>query len=341
MPCAPSPGHRRVPSCPVPTEDDPGPPRRPMTQLDARPPTDPEQSPSKPAAGSRTGSGGWFRAVWRWHFFASIVIVPVLLVLATTGLIYLFRFQLEPLLHPDLLKVDQPAGMDFQQPYGAQLDAAQRAYPDATLTSVAEPRSAERPTVINAEMPDGTVREIYVNPWGADVLGSMNPDTTLSGYAVRLHADLMSGVWGDRLLEARGLLGAGQRAHGLLPVLARATSPCPQAEVPAVLARPHRRGRRHRPAHPPRLRPPVDRLLGSPGPGARHPAGHLPVEPRPRRRVGPRIHPRRVPAPQPRRALGRRQDRGARAPTRRDTTARSPTSTPRSTSPPEKASGTP
>ena len=176
-----------------------------MTQLDARPPTDPDDPrPARrttPRTGSRPGSGGWFRAVWRWHFFASIVIVPVLLVLATTGLIYLFRFQLEPLLHPDLLKVEQPAGMDFQQPYSAQLDAAQRAYPDATLTSVAEPRSAERPTVINAEMPDGTVREIYVNPWGAEVLGSMNPDTTLSGYAVRLHADLMSGVWGDRLME--------------------------------------------------------------------------------------------------------------------------------------------
>ena len=285
-----------------------------MTQLDARPPTDPDDPrPARrttPRTGSRPGSGGWFRAVWRWHFFASIVIVPVLLVLATTGLIYLFRFQLEPLLHPDLLKVEQPAGMDFQQPYSAQLDAAQRAYPDATLTSVAEPRSAERPTVINAEMPDGTVREIYVNPWGAEVLGSMNPDTTLSGYAVRLHADLMSGVWGDRLMGARCVLGAGQRPHGLLPVLAGTTRPRPEARVPTLLARPHRRSGRRRPAHPPRLRPPVDRLLGSAGPGARHRAGHLDVEPRPRRRVRPRIHAGRVPAAQPRRALGRRQDRG-------------------------------
>lgn len=168
-----------------------------MTQLDPRP----RARPATPHPEARTKSSGWFRAVWRWHFFASIVVVPVLLVLATTGLIYLFRFQLEPLLHPDLLRAEQPAGMDFTQPYNAQLDAAQRAYPDATLLAVAEPRSADRPNVITAEMPDGSPREIYVNPWGAEVLGSMNPDTTLSGYAVRLHADLMSGVWGDRLME--------------------------------------------------------------------------------------------------------------------------------------------
>ena len=168
-----------------------------MTQLDPRPRARP--APSRPEA--RPKSGGWFRAVWRWHFFASIVVVPVLLVLASTGLIYLFRFQLEPLLHPDLFGADQPAGMDFQQPYSAQLDAAERAYPDATLLAVAEPRSEGRATVITAEMPDGSPREIFVNPWGGEVLGSLNPDTTLSGYAVRLHADLMSGVWGDRLME--------------------------------------------------------------------------------------------------------------------------------------------
>ncbi|CAB4924090.1 unannotated protein [freshwater metagenome] len=168
-----------------------------MTQIDPRPRVRP--APSR--GGARTTSGGLFRAVWRWHFFASIVVVPVLLVLATTGLIYLFRFQLEPLLHPDLLRADRPAGMDFQQPYSAQMDAAERAYPDATLLAVAEPRSADRPTVITAEMPDGTPREIYVNPWGAEVLGSLNPDTTVSGYAVRLHADLMAGAWGDRLME--------------------------------------------------------------------------------------------------------------------------------------------
>ena len=173
-----------------------------MTQLDPRTSA---RTPSHPPTPRRTrrsaGHGGWFRAVWRWHFFASIVVVPVLLVLASTGLVYLFRFQLEPLLAPGLLSVEKPTEVDFQQPYAAQLGVAQHAYPDATIVAVAEPRSEERPTVLSATMPDGSAREIYVDPWTLDVLGSQDPDTTLSGYAVRLHADLMSGTWGDRLME--------------------------------------------------------------------------------------------------------------------------------------------
>lgn len=39
---------------------------------------------------------GLFRAFWRWHFYASAIVIPVLLVLAVTGLIYLFRHQIDP-----------------------------------------------------------------------------------------------------------------------------------------------------------------------------------------------------------------------------------------------------
>ena len=59
--------------------------------------------------------------------------VPVLLVLATTGLIYLFRFQLEPLLTPDLMTVEAPSETTVVQPYAAQLAAVEREFPDATV----------------------------------------------------------------------------------------------------------------------------------------------------------------------------------------------------------------
>ncbi len=72
---------------------------------------------------------GWFRAFWRWHFYASFLVIPVLLVLSVTGLIYLFRFQLEPLLHADVMKVAQPAGTDVAQPYAGQLAAVEKAHP--------------------------------------------------------------------------------------------------------------------------------------------------------------------------------------------------------------------
>ncbi|GAA4699319.1 PepSY domain-containing protein [Nocardioides conyzicola] len=160
-----------------------------------RDPADPPR-PTRP-----TTSGGWFRAVWRWHFFASFLVVPVLLLLAVTGLIYLFRFQLEPLLHPDLMKVDPPAGA-VAQPYLQQLAVVESAYPGSTAVSLTEPKNAHSPTVVSITTAAGEGRDVYVSPYGPEVLGSLDPDATLSGTAIRLHADLMTGSrWGGYVLE--------------------------------------------------------------------------------------------------------------------------------------------
>lgn len=151
----------------------------------------------------RPHTQGWFRAFWRWHFYASFLVVPVMLMLAITGLVYLLRFQIEPLLHPDLMRVTAPAGAQPQarQSYDSQLTAVRAAYPQATVVSMTEPAGLDRPTVFSTTTGDGAPRDVYVNPWDGAVLGSVNPDTTLSGYAVRLHGELMAGPVGDAVIE--------------------------------------------------------------------------------------------------------------------------------------------
>lgn len=154
-----------------------------------------EPAPKKPQG------AGLFRAFWRWHFYASAFVIPVILLLAATGLIYLFRFQLEPLLHPDLYTANPETSTQITQPYAAQQTAVEREYPGSTVVSMAEPREEGRPTIFSIEKADGSATDVFVNPYGGEVLGDQNPDTTLSGYAVRLHGDLMSGKWGDYLIE--------------------------------------------------------------------------------------------------------------------------------------------
>jgi uncharacterized iron-regulated membrane protein len=161
-------------------------------------PAAPERAPAPPEPRRTPSASGWFRAVWRWHFFASFLVVPILLLLATTGLIYLFRFQLEPLMHPDLMKVD-PGGI--AQPYVTQLAVVEQEYPGSTALSLAEPRDDHSPTIVSVTTADGEGRDVFVDPYRLEVLGSIDPDTTLSGRAIRLHADLMAGTWGDRVIE--------------------------------------------------------------------------------------------------------------------------------------------
>ncbi len=168
------------------------------TQLD---PAHPRARPARPARPGRPTGSGWFRAFWRWHFYAAFLTAPVLLLLAVTGLIYLFRFQLEPLIHADLMHVSAPSPESIRQPYANQLAAVEREFPDAQVVSMTEPRAEDRSTTVSLSMPDESTRDVFVNPYGAEVLGALDPDRTLSGYAVRLHGELMAGTWGERLIE--------------------------------------------------------------------------------------------------------------------------------------------
>lgn len=162
--------------------------------------------PDAPARRVRTG--GLFRALWRWHFYASVLVIPVLLVLASTGLVYLLRFQIEPVLHRDLMKVDVPARAD-RLSYDAQAASVHAAYPESRVVAVLEPAAADRSTdfTLSTAEPgtpswsDDTIREVYVNPYTGEVLGELDPQTTVSGWAKNAHRDLMLGTTGRYVAE--------------------------------------------------------------------------------------------------------------------------------------------
>ncbi|QIM23137.1 PepSY domain-containing protein [Phycicoccus sp. HDW14] len=141
-----------------------------------------------------------FRAFWRWHFYASIVVIPTVLVLAVTGLVYLFRFQIEPMLHHDLLRVSAPAGAT-PVTYDEQLTAVQQARPGDTVVSLTEPAAPDQSTRVTVSTPDDATRDVFVDPYTGRVLGALDPDSTISGTAVRIHANLMAGPVGDFVLE--------------------------------------------------------------------------------------------------------------------------------------------
>ena len=148
----------------------------------------------------------WFAAFWRWHFFASFLVIPVLAVLATTGLIYLFRFQLEPALHPDLMRIPAPAAGQPMAPYDEQLEIVQEAIvaeqpAGSAVAMMTEPLTPTTPSRFIVTLPDESTRDYFVDPYRLEVLGSLDPDRTLSGSAVLLHGELMAGAPGAYVME--------------------------------------------------------------------------------------------------------------------------------------------
>jgi uncharacterized iron-regulated membrane protein len=146
----------------------------------------------------------FYRTVWRWHFYAGLFVIPFMVILAITGSIYLFKPQLDTLMYRNLMVV-QPATAAL--PYTQQLEAAQQAYPNATVTkftpNVAPNRSAE----VILTTADERNLMVFVNPYTGQVLGDRDEDRNLQAVVRKIHGELMIGKVGDYLVELAACWG--------------------------------------------------------------------------------------------------------------------------------------
>mgnify|MGYP006161794745 CR=1 FL=1 len=83
----------------------------------------------------------FYNLAWRWHFYAGLFVIPFLILLSLTGIIYLFKPQLDPLLYRDLMVVE--AG-HHRQPADTLLAEVHKAYPQGHVGQYLPPLDAER-----------------------------------------------------------------------------------------------------------------------------------------------------------------------------------------------------
>jgi uncharacterized iron-regulated membrane protein len=139
----------------------------------------------------------FYNLAWRWHFYAGLLVIPFLILLSLTGIVYLFKPQLDQLMFADLLQVsvtEQRLSAD------QQLAVVQRAYPQANVQQYLPPVQADRSAqfvVDNA----GQGLNLFVDPYRGMLLGSQDAQNNLQAIARALHGELMIGTLGDRLIE--------------------------------------------------------------------------------------------------------------------------------------------
>ncbi|GGK74619.1 peptidase [Sphaerisporangium melleum] len=111
--------------------------------------------------------------VLRLHFYAGILIAPFLLVAATTGLLYALSFQIEKVVYQHELTA--PVGQT-RLPLSGQIDAARKAHPQGTITSVrpaAEPGETTRVLFDQPGLPESTQMAVFVDPSTGQVRGEL------------------------------------------------------------------------------------------------------------------------------------------------------------------------
>ena len=139
----------------------------------------------------------FYQRAWRWHFFAGLVVAPFLILLSVTGIIYLFKPQLDDLMYSQLLKV---APTSQAMPADHLLMAAEASMPTAHAIKYLPPTAADRSAQVILREGDNEWL-VFVNPADARVLGKLDNKHNLQASARALHAELMVGPVGDAIIE--------------------------------------------------------------------------------------------------------------------------------------------
>ena len=139
----------------------------------------------------------FYFAAWRWHFYAGLFVAPFLLILAVTGLVMmLYTGQSN-----QLGLVSDVTERGVALPISTQAQAALASVPDGTLDQYIAPEAATRPAFFAVRQGDAVI-SVAVDPYSGDVLNAMDKTRTIYAIASKIHATLLLGQTGDRIVEA-------------------------------------------------------------------------------------------------------------------------------------------
>ena len=140
----------------------------------------------------------WYRAVWRWHFYAGLLVLPFLILLAVTGAIYLFRSEIEQIIYRDLKSV--AVSTQAALPHQRLAAIALAAYP-GTLFKYVPPALASNAAEATIKTVAGDNLAIYIDPYRGTILGSLPEKGGVLWTLRRLHSLAYFGPVANALIE--------------------------------------------------------------------------------------------------------------------------------------------
>lgn len=157
----------------------------------------PESDVTLPDDAERSAVGSQiYRIVWRWHFYAGMIIAPFLIVVAATGGLYIFKDELEAFVYPGVTYVEPTAE---RVPYEEQLATARAAVPTmprvALMQIFANPRRAT-----SIGMFGDKFQYSYVDPYRGNFLGGIG-NNGFFDIVLKLHRTMFLGTTGRIIVE--------------------------------------------------------------------------------------------------------------------------------------------
>jgi uncharacterized iron-regulated membrane protein len=160
-----------------------------------------------PGAAAEPSQTSLYRVVWRWHFYAGLLVAPFLFLVSATGALYVFHNEIADWRDPGLRFVQPPA--DVRLSYDEQLRRLKGQVPDFTELDAINLRNApDRTTefIVHAlpgghKNPNQMHRIYYVNPYTGALLGSRVMEQEFFHRVLDLHRSLCAGMTGRLCVE--------------------------------------------------------------------------------------------------------------------------------------------
>ncbi|MGO4569625.1 PepSY-associated TM helix domain-containing protein [Rhizobium sp. 2YAF20] len=141
-----------------------------------------------------------YRAIWRWHFFAGLLVIPFLLNLACTGSLYLFKNEINSTFFAYRNSVT-PQGDPL--PPSRIIDAAESRFPSMSAVSITEGRNLTSSSKVLLSGANGKLL-VFVDPYSGKVLDAVPPSQEFNQVVRKIHSLDYFGTFTNRIIEAVG-----------------------------------------------------------------------------------------------------------------------------------------
>lgn len=139
-----------------------------------------------------------YTTIWRWHFYAGLIVAPFAVLLAITGALYLFQAEIEGWLYRDLFSV---LAAPQSLPPDKQVAIALAKFPGSAAEAYTPASSASQSTLVRLATPDGRELTVAINPHTGAVLGEIDEARRFNHVIFYLHGELLSGPAGQAVME--------------------------------------------------------------------------------------------------------------------------------------------
>ncbi|WP_102958815.1 PepSY-associated TM helix domain-containing protein [Mangrovicella endophytica] len=140
-----------------------------------------------------------YRAIWRWHFYAGLIAVPFMILLAVTGSLYLFKDEIDDTAFAYRNLVAETSTTPL--PPSELVARGLKAVPGSTLSAYREPADAAGSARI-ALTKDGETVYAFVDPYSGRVLDTVEKRQEFNEVVRKIHSLEYFGPYANRLIEA-------------------------------------------------------------------------------------------------------------------------------------------